>query len=117
MNFEEYKAKCVELIGKRDNIEQRITYLTTFLTSPGTSAWLMWLGPNGEPAPGIKESLVDKEGFPRSDIDLYDVSNYYFFDIQIRDKRHELNCLQHDYMDHMSQIELLLQNVLHFIVL
>lgn len=35
MNFEENKSKCMELMSKKDNMEQRITFLTTFLTSPG----------------------------------------------------------------------------------
>lgn len=48
---------------------------------------------------------------------IYMMYRIIFKKIQIRDKRHELNCLQHDYMELMSQIELLLQNVLHFIII
>ncbi|XP_060077227.1 26S proteasome non-ATPase regulatory subunit 9-like [Ylistrum balloti] len=44
---------------------------------------------------GMKEPLVDKEGFPRSDIDIYSV----------RHARHQVICLQNDHKSLMAEIE------------
>jgi len=44
---------------------------------------------------GLKGSLVDPEGFPRSDVDVYD----------IRAKRQRLACIQTDYKNIMAEIE------------
>lgn len=52
-------------------------------------------GPNGGPAPGIRGPLVDEEGFPRSDIDVYNV----------RHKRHRLACLRTDHREVMAEVE------------
>jgi hypothetical protein len=46
----------------KDGIEAEIIALTGDLNSPGM---------NGEAAAGVKGSLVDSEGYPRADIDLY----------------------------------------------
>lgn len=43
----------------------------------------------------MHEPLVDAEGFPRNDIDVY----------QVRHARHEINCLQQDLSDLMKEIE------------
>jgi 26S proteasome non-ATPase regulatory subunit 9 len=51
--------------------------------------------PEGAPPAGIKGSLVDKEGFPRADIDIY----------AVRNKRQRLNHLQTDHKQIMKQIE------------
>lgn len=55
-------------------------------------------GPNGAPPAGIRTPLVDEEGFPRADIDVYNV----------RHKRHQLALLRTDHSAIMKQIEGLL---------
>ncbi|XP_033726761.1 26S proteasome non-ATPase regulatory subunit 9-like [Pecten maximus] len=44
---------------------------------------------------GLKEPLVDQEGFPRADIDVYSV----------RHARHQIICLQNDHKSLMAEIE------------
>ena len=44
---------------------------------------------------GMNEPLVDTEGFPRNDIDLY----------KVRLTRQHINCLQNDYKEIMQKIE------------
>ena len=44
---------------------------------------------------GMHEKLIDSEGFPRNDIDLY----------KVRLARQRINCLQNDYKAIMDQIE------------
>ncbi len=53
-----------QLLAQRDLLETEAEAIAYELRSPG---------PNGEPPAGIKDPLVDKEGFPRGDIDLYRV--------------------------------------------
>lgn len=33
------------------------------------------IGPNQQPTAGLTDSLIDDEGFPRGDIDIYNVKN------------------------------------------
>lgn len=49
----------------------------------------------------MTESLTDLEGFPRNDIDVY----------QVRHARHEINCLQNDLKDLLKAIEKGLEDV------
>lgn len=44
---------------------------------------------------GMKESLLDENGFPRNDIDVY----------QVRHARHAIICLQNDLKTIMKEIE------------
>ncbi|KAK3105800.1 hypothetical protein FSP39_006016 [Pinctada imbricata] len=44
---------------------------------------------------GMKEPLIDTEGYPRADIDVYTV----------RHARHKISCLQNDHKDVMKEIE------------
>jgi len=44
---------------------------------------------------GMDKPLVDSEGFPRADIDVY----------QVRDARHKVACLRNDAADLLNQIE------------
>ncbi|OII78191.1 hypothetical protein cand_035200 [Cryptosporidium andersoni] len=71
-----------ELIKQKENIEKEVKELTEFLNSFG-------------PDVGIKGSLVDSEGFPRADIDLY----------EIRSARNRLAILNTDYSEVMKKIE------------
>lgn len=51
--------------------------------------------------PGVKGSLVDEEGFPRADIDLFEVRKF----------RNRLACLQTDHCTVMKKIEAGLLNI------
>ena len=53
---------------------------------------------SGHNAPGLKGPLVDAEGFPRADIDVY----------RVRHQRHNFACLQTDHKTTMAAIEQLL---------
>ncbi|KAK7076968.1 26S proteasome non-ATPase regulatory subunit 9 [Halocaridina rubra] len=44
---------------------------------------------------GMREPLIDIEGYPRSDIDVY----------QVRHARHQIKCLQNDHTSLLKQIE------------
>lgn len=44
---------------------------------------------------GMTEPLVDREGYPRGDIDVF----------QVRQARHRIICLQNDHKSIMSEIE------------
>eukprot|EP00937_MAST-01D_sp_MAST-1D-sp2_P001256 g1256.t1 len=79
-------AHVLALDKQRKQIEDEIEMLVADLTSPGL---------NGEPPAGIKGTLVDAEGFPRADVDLY----------AVRHKRHRLNCLQNDFKQVMREVE------------
>jgi 26S proteasome regulatory subunit N4 len=75
-----------ELISQREGLESEADMITQALTSPG---------PNGEPPAGLKDPLVDSEGYPRGDIDLYDV----------RRKRNRLAVINTDYKQLMKAID------------
>jgi len=59
MQEEELKQKLQELIQKKDGIEKTILDITEYLEGPGM--------------PGVKGPLVDSEGFPRADLDLFEI--------------------------------------------
>ena len=52
-------------------------------------------GPNGEPPAGIKDPLIDAEGYPRGDVDIVNVKN----------KRRRLAEINTDFKVIMKQIE------------
>ncbi|KAK7933086.1 hypothetical protein WMY93_003982 [Mugilogobius chulae] len=68
------------LIQKKDEIEEQIKAYYDVLEDQGV---------------GTEGSLVDEEGFPRADVNLY----------QIRTARHQIACLQNDHKAIMSEIE------------
>ena len=75
------------LMAQRDALEFEAFTLSEDLQSPG---------PNGEPPAGIKDPLVDREGFPRNDIDLF----------AICEKRQRLAVINTDHKALMQQIEM-----------
>jgi len=78
----EYTREAVRaLILKKDEIESEIRTIEEQLSSAG--------------GPGVKGALVDAEGFPRSDIDVF----------AIRGLRNQLSRLQTDHQELMVQIE------------
>lgn len=82
---EETKKRLMELNSKRDSIEGELGMLVEVLRSPSCGS----VGIAGE------GDLVDAEGFPRADIDVYD----------IRKKRHRVAILQTDHKEIMRVLE------------
>jgi len=70
-----------ELIANKDKVEEEIKALTTFLNTGGF---------------GLRGNLVDKEGFPISDVDKV---------ISVREARNKLARLQNDHITLMKTIE------------
>uniref|UniRef100_A0A7S4QK82 Nas2 N-terminal domain-containing protein n=1 Tax=Alexandrium monilatum TaxID=311494 RepID=A0A7S4QK82_9DINO len=66
---------------ERDKLEAEIKSLHEYLNEPGM--------------PGVKDSLVDEQGFPRADLDIY----------AIRKARNRLACAQTDHTEVMKKIE------------
>jgi 26S proteasome non-ATPase regulatory subunit 9 len=77
------------LEARREALEIEADCIKAELTSQGI---------NGEKPAGIKDSLIDSEGFPRGDIDIYNVKN----------KRQRLAVINTDYKALMKEIEKLL---------
>ncbi|XP_065345510.1 26S proteasome non-ATPase regulatory subunit 9 [Cloeon dipterum] len=71
----------LELIKQKDEIEANIRQLTSVLEQNKNV--------------GMHGDLIDNQGFPRSDIDVY----------QVRHARHRIICLQNDHKALMQQIE------------
>lgn len=70
-----------ELVRRKDELEAQIKACYELLES--------------QKGVGMNEPLVDAEGFPRDDIDLY----------QVRTARHNIICLQNDHKALMKQVE------------
>ncbi|XP_015234292.1 PREDICTED: 26S proteasome non-ATPase regulatory subunit 9 [Cyprinodon variegatus] len=68
------------LIKKKDEIEEQIKAYQDVLEDQGV---------------GVDGPLVDAEGYPRADVNLY----------TIRDARHNISCLQNDHKAIMAEIE------------
>jgi len=85
------KENLQALLVQRDSLEAEADAITSELTSPG---------PNGESPAGLKGTLdIDSDGFPRSDIDLYNVKR----------KRQRLAVINTDYKILMKSIEKLME--------
>ncbi|KAM4710541.1 26S proteasome non-ATPase regulatory subunit 9 [Discoglossus pictus] len=76
-----------QLITKKDEIETQIKALFDVLED--------------QKGIGMDGPLVDREGYPRSDIDVY----------QVRTARHNIICLQNDHRSIMKEIEEALHNL------
>ncbi|XP_003744889.1 26S proteasome non-ATPase regulatory subunit 9 [Galendromus occidentalis] len=76
----DHELNVRNLMAVKANIEQKINALGTVLSSNHV---------------GMNEPLVDHEGFPRNDIDVY----------QVRKARHDIICLQNDLKDVTHRIE------------
>ncbi|KAM6954428.1 26S proteasome non-ATPase regulatory subunit 9 [Aplochiton taeniatus] len=68
------------LVKKKDEIEEQIKAYYNVLEDQGV---------------GVQGPLVDVEGFPRADVDVY----------VVRTARHNISCLQNDHKDIMVEIE------------
>ncbi|XP_068559888.1 26S proteasome non-ATPase regulatory subunit 9 [Cebidichthys violaceus] len=69
-----------DLVKKKDEIEEQIKAYYDVLEDQGV---------------GVEGLLVDAEGFPRADVNVY----------QIRTARHSISCLQNDHKAIMEEIE------------
>ena len=74
------------LLSQREVLEMEADAIGSELRSPG---------PNGEPPAGLKDPLVDAEGFPRADIDIF----------RVRSQRHRLAEINTDYRKLMKDID------------
>ncbi|RLN32412.1 hypothetical protein BBJ28_00013328 [Nothophytophthora sp. Chile5] len=83
--MEDVTAEYERAVGEQQALEAEITALVEELNS----------GPN---APGVRGALVDADGFPRGDIDVY----------RVRHVRHTLAMRQNDHKAVMRRIEELL---------
>ena len=81
-----------QLLAQREALEIEAEAIVAELTSPG---------PNSEPPIGIKDPLVDNEGFPRGDVDIYNA----------RRKRARLSTINVDHKEIMRRIEAELQSI------
>ncbi|CAE1163060.1 PSMD9 [Acanthosepion pharaonis] len=75
------KSKMEELVMRKEDIEREITELSALLEQ--------------QCGVGMSGPLLDNEGYPRSDIDVYSV----------RHARHRIKCLQTDHTQVMKEIE------------
>ncbi|XP_071502962.1 26S proteasome non-ATPase regulatory subunit 9-like [Diadema antillarum] len=75
------RERAQALVAKKDDIEREIKALFEVLESQG--------------GVGMTGPLIDSEGYPRSDIDVYSV----------RTARHDIICLQNDHKALMKEIE------------
>jgi len=76
----DHELNVRNLMAVKANMEQKINTLGTVLSSNNV---------------GMDDPLVDHEGFPRNDIDVY----------QVRKARHDIICLQNDLKDVIRKIE------------
>ncbi|XP_004611094.2 26S proteasome non-ATPase regulatory subunit 9 [Sorex araneus] len=74
-------ADVQELIRRKEELEEQIRANFAVL--------------DGQKGVGMNEPLVDCEGYPRADVDLY----------QVRTARHNIVCLQNDHQAVMKQVE------------
>ncbi|XP_015120213.1 26S proteasome non-ATPase regulatory subunit 9 [Diachasma alloeum] len=80
MELEEAKTKVLNLMREKDKIEAQLAELKGILDKNHV---------------GMTEALVDSEGYPRADIDVY----------QVRHARANIICLQNDHKALMKRIE------------
>ena len=80
------REKLLQMMAQKEVLEIEADAIASELNSPG---------PNNEAPVGIKGLLVDSMGFPRSDIDLYNVRN----------KRQRLAVINTDHKALMKEIE------------
>lgn len=90
--LKELKEQLKTLLAQRDLLEIEADALHSELMSPGL---------NGEPPAGVKDALVDNEGFPRADVDIYNVKH----------KRARLSTINFDHKALMKTIEGLLLRI------
>jgi 26S proteasome non-ATPase regulatory subunit 9 len=93
-SLEDLRQSLQTLVAQRDLLELEADAIHSELTSPGL---------NGEPPAGIRGELIDAEGFPRGDIDLFNVRN----------KRKRLSEINTDHKAVMKQIQSLMIELQH----
>lgn len=94
MEFEDQQMRQQVVLRRLlDTLEAQRTALE--LEAEAIFSELSSPGPNGEPRAGLKDPLIDEEGFPRGDIDIYNVRN----------KRRRHSEINTDYKEIMKRIE------------
>ena len=88
-DFDTNRALLAQLQAQKEAYETEAFAISSDLSSPG---------PNGEKPAGLKDPLVDAEGFPRSDIDVH----------ATLEKRNRLAIINTDHKRLMKEIESLL---------
>ncbi len=88
-DFDTNRMRLAQLQAQRNAYETEAFAISSDLSSPG---------PNGEKPAGVKDPLVDTEGFPRSDIDVH----------AVLEKRNRLSIINTDHRKLMMEIEVLL---------
>ena len=83
------RTRLAQLQAQKNAYETEAFAISSDLSSPG---------PNGEKPAGVKDPLIDAEGFPRSDIDVH----------AVLEKRNRLAIINTDHKRLMEEIELLL---------
>eukprot|EP00607_Mallomonas_marina_P003824 CAMPEP_0182430182 /NCGR_PEP_ID=MMETSP1167-20130531/38028_1 /TAXON_ID=2988 /ORGANISM="Mallomonas Sp, Strain CCMP3275" /LENGTH=149 /DNA_ID=CAMNT_0024614979 /DNA_START=64 /DNA_END=514 /DNA_ORIENTATION=+ len=91
--MDDKKKRLTELIAQREVLELEADAIASELTSKG---------PKGEAPAGIKDPVVDNEGFPRGDIDVY----------RVMANRQRLSVINTDHKKIMKEIESLLPQVM-----
>ena len=80
------REEVMQMMKQKDNLEEEISSLNDVLKSQNC---------------GMDDPLVDEDGFPRADIDVY----------QVRHARHNIRCKSNDLSKLMKQIEHGLHNL------
>ena len=93
---QQLRQQLETLVAQRDLLELEADAIHSELTSPGV---------NGEPPAGIRGDLIDTEGFPRADIDLFNVRNK-------RRRLAEINTDHSAIMKNIEKLMLQLQEIL-----
>mmetsp|Transcript_27111 Transcript_27111/g.108585 ORF Transcript_27111/g.108585 Transcript_27111/m.108585 type:complete len:224 (-) Transcript_27111:2349-3020(-) len=83
------RAELARAMAERETLEAEAEAIESELSVRPAS---------GGPPPGVKTPLVDREGYPRADVDVF----------RVRTLRHRLACIQTDHKAAMRRIEALL---------
>ena len=86
MSVDRVAGRLRQLNAQREALEVEAMAISFELESPGV---------NGEPPAGVKSPLVDSDGYPRADVDVFNV----------RAKRNRLAIINTDHMALMKDIE------------
>eukprot|EP00398_MALV-I-01_sp_L67-1_P000717 gene717-855_t len=81
------REDLMDLMKKKKDIEDQMEAYSSYLKAPGN--------------PGMDESLIDEEGFPRADIDLW----------KVREARNKIICLNNDLKEITDKIKVGLEDM------
>jgi len=81
------RQDLMEMMERKKNIEAEMEAYSSYLKAPGN--------------PGMDEPLIDEEGFPRADLDLY----------KVREARHKIICLNNDLKEITNKMKVGLEDM------